>query len=64
MDSIEQKIDKLMVIMGKFVMEDEGQNRPFKPCVYQYNRGRGQTRCNYDQRRFQDRFRPNNMYRG
>ena len=57
-DSIEQKIDKLTVMMGKLVMEDEGQNRPFKPQVYQSNRGRGQTRCNYDQRRFQDRFRP------
>ena len=30
MDSIQQKIDKLMVMMGKLVMEDEGQNRPFK----------------------------------
>ena len=28
-DSIEQKIDKLMVMMGKLVMEDDGQNRPF-----------------------------------
>ena len=58
--SIEQKIDKLMVMMGKLIMEDEGQNRQFKPWVYQSNTGRGQTRCNYDQRRFQDRFRPNN----
>ena len=31
MDGIEQKIDKLMVMMGKLVMEDEGQNRQFKP---------------------------------
>ena len=31
MDSMEQKIDKLMVMMGKLVMEDEGQNRQFKP---------------------------------
>ena len=31
MDSIEQKRDKLMVMMGKLVMEDEGQNRQFKP---------------------------------
>ena len=57
-DSIEQKIDKLMVMMGKLVMGDEGQNRPFKPPVYQSSRGRGQTRHNYDQRRFQDKFRP------
>ena len=31
MDGIEQKIDKLMVMMGKVVTEDEGQNRQFKP---------------------------------
>ena len=30
-DGIEQKIDKLMVMMGKLVMEDDGQKRPFKP---------------------------------
>ena len=46
MDGIEQKIDKLTVMMGKLVTEDEGQSRQFKPRVYQSNRGRGQTRCN------------------
>ena len=51
MDGIEQKIDKLTVMMGKLVMQDKGQNKQFKPQVYQSNRGRGQTRCNYDQRR-------------
>ena len=35
----------------------------FKPKVYQSNRGRGQTRHNYNQRRFQDRFSPNNVYK-
>ena len=30
-DSVEQKIDKLMVMMGKLVTEDEGQNKPSKP---------------------------------
>ena len=30
-DGIEQKIDKLMVMMGKLVTEDKGQNRQFKP---------------------------------
>ena len=29
-DSMEQKIDKLTVMMGKLVTEDEGQNNPFK----------------------------------
>ena len=59
-DSLEQKIDKLMVMMGKLVTKDEGQNRQFKLQVYQTNRGRGQTRCNYEQRGFQDRFRSDN----
>ena len=30
MDGIEQKIDKLTVMMGKLVMYDESQNRQFK----------------------------------
>ena len=47
MDNIEQKIDKLTVMMGKVVTEDEGQNRQFKPWVYQSKRGRGQIRHNY-----------------
>ena len=50
--------------MGKLVMEDKGKKRQFKPWVYQSNRGRGQTRCNYDQRRFQGKFRPDNAYSG
>ena len=29
-DGIEQKIDKLTVMMSKLVTEDEGQNRQFK----------------------------------
>ena len=44
MDNIEQKIGKLMVMVGKLVTEDKGQNRQFKPQVYQSNGGRGQTR--------------------
>ena len=62
-DSAEQKIDKQMVMMGKLVTEDEGHNRQFKPQVYQSNKGRGQMRCNFEQRRFQDRVRSNNTNR-
>ena len=58
-DDIEQKIDKLTLMMGKLVMEDKGQNKPFKPQVYQSNRFRGRNRGNY-----QGRFRSNNEYRG
>ena len=39
-DDIEQKIDKLMTMMGNLVTEDEGQSKPFKPWVYQSNRVR------------------------
>ena len=63
-DSVEQKIDKLTVIMGKLVTEDKGQNKTFKLQVYQSNRGRGETRCNYNQGRYQGRFRSNGAYRG
>ena len=52
MDGLEQKIHKLTVMMGMLVMKDDGQNRQFKLQVYQTNRGRGQTRCNYKQQVF------------
>ena len=29
-DGIEKKIDKLLIMMGKLVTEDKGQNLPFK----------------------------------
>ena len=29
-DNIEQKTDQLMLMMGKLVTEDKGQNKPFK----------------------------------
>ena len=57
-DNLEQKIDRLTVMMGKLVTEDEGHPKPFKPQVYQSNRGRNQSRGNYH-----SRFR-NNTYRG
>ena len=57
-DNLEQKIDKLMVMMGKLVTEDEGCTKPFRPQIYQSGRGRIQNRGN-----FCGRFR-NNMYRG
>ena len=68
MDGLEQKIDKIMAMMVKLLTKDKGQNKQLKLQVYQSNRGRGQTRCNYKQRGFQDRFRPdnnrNNAYSG
>ena len=52
-DDLEQKIDRLTVKMGI-----QGHPKPFKPQVYQSNRGRNQSRGNYH-----GRFR-NNTYRG
>ena len=56
-DNLEQKIDRLTVMMGKLVMEDEGQSKLFKPQVYQSNRGRNQSRGYY-----QGKFRNDNAY--
>ena len=50
-DDIEQKIDKLRAMLGKLVTEDEEQNRQLKLWVYHSNRGRGQPRSNYEQKR-------------
>ena len=57
-EDLEQMIDRLTVMMGKLVTEEEGLPKPFKPQVYQSNRGRNQNRDN-----FCGRFR-NNAYRG
>ena len=46
-DILERKIDRLTVMMGKLVTEDEGHPKPFRPQVYQSNRGRNQSRGNY-----------------
>ena len=56
-DDLKQKKDRLTVMMGKVVTEDKGHPKPFKPQVYQSNRGRNQSRGN-----FCGRFR-NNAYR-
>ena len=48
-DSLDQKIDKLMVMMGKLVTKEDRQDRQFKPHVYPTTTGRGETRHNYEQ---------------
>ena len=37
-DGLQQKSDKLMAMIGKLVMNDDGQNKWLKPQVYQTNR--------------------------
>ena len=46
-DDLEQKIDKLMVMMDKLVTEDNRCSKPFRPQIYQPGRGRNQNRGNF-----------------
>ena len=46
-DGLEDKIDKLTMMMGKLAARDSGSSRQFKPQIYQ-SRRRGQYRENYD----------------
>ena len=46
-DDLEQKIDRMPVMTGKLVTEDEGQSKPFKPQVYQSSRCRNWKRGYY-----------------
>ena len=60
---IEDKIDRLTVMIIKLAANDEGTNKQFKSQIYQSKR-RGQTRnfydkCNYDQINYQNRYRSN-----
>ena len=62
-DGLEDKIDRLRVMMSKLVAKNDGTKIQFKPYIYQ-SKGRGQTRnfynkCNYDQRNYQNRYRLN-----
>ena len=54
-EELGNKIDKLMVMIGKLVAKDNGRKRQCKPQIYQ-NRVRGQnTGCN--QRNYPTRYR-------
>ena len=53
-DGLEDKMDRLTVMMSQLTIKDEGFNKQFKPMIYQGSR-RGQSRkfydrCIYDQR--------------
>ena len=57
-EELGDKIDKLVVIIGKLATRDRGANRQFKPQIHQ-SRGRCQNR-NYNQRNHNNRYRSNN----
>ena len=66
-DGLEDKIDRLTIMMGKLATRDNGINKQFKPQIYQSKR-RGQGRnfydkCNYDRRNYQNRYRSNSKDR-
>ena len=45
-EELGDKIDKLVVMIGKLATKDSGTGRQFKPQIYQ-NRGRGQNSSGY-----------------
>ena len=49
------KIDELVVMIGKLATRDNGISRQFKPQLYQ-NKGRGQNR-RYNQHSYENRYR-------
>ena len=57
-EELGNKIDKLVVMIGKLATRDSRTNRQFKPQICQ-SRGRGQNRS-YNQRTYQNRYRSNN----
>ena len=54
-EELGDKIDKLVVMIGKLASRDNGTGRQLKPQIHQ-NRGRGQNR-NYNQCSYQNRYR-------
>ena len=66
-DGLEDKIDRITVMMGKLTMKDNRINKQFKPQIYQ-SKSRGQSinfydKCNYDRRNYQNRYRSNSIDR-
>ena len=57
-DELGNKIDKLVVMIGKLATTKGGTNRQFRPQIHQ-SRGRGLNRNN-SQRNYHNRYRQNN----
>ena len=57
-EELGNRIDKLMVMIGKLAAKDREKARPFKPQIHQ-SRGRGQN-SGYNQRNYQNRYRSDN----
>ena len=61
-EELDNKIDKLMVMIGKLAAEDNGRVGQVRPQIHQ-NRGRGQNRGS-NQRNYQNRYRSDNRLNG
>ena len=57
-EELNDKIDKLTVMIGKLAAKDRGRTKQFKPQIHQ-SRGRGQNR-GYSPRNYQNRYRSDN----
>ena len=60
-EELGNKIDKLMVMIGKLAAKDREKARPFKPQIHQ-SRGRGENR-GYNWRNYQNKYRSDNRLR-
>ena len=60
-EELGDKLDKLMVMIGKLAAKDSNRNRPFKPQIHESRRPppSGQNR-GYSQRNYSNRTRLNN----
>ena len=55
-EELGDKIDKLIVMIGKLAARDSGSGRKFKPQTY-WSKGRGQNRGSYDRSGYHNRYR-------
>ena len=53
-DRLEEKIDRLTLMMSKLTAKDDGTNKQFKPKIFQ-SKGRGQTRNFHDKHNYNQR---------
>ena len=53
-NSLDDKIDKLTLMVSKVTAQDNNQNKQFKPKIYQ-SKWRGQSRNYYDQSNYDQR---------
>ena len=62
LDGLEDKIDRLTVMMSQLTTKGKGFNKQFKPKIYQGRRGQSRKfydRHIFDQRGYQNRYRLN-----